>query len=336
MNCRRAAVYGSGVQLCAVLSGDADQPNAVYWSGHTESGLDGSYWPETHSLLVGDTEDAVTGFGRQYNDLIVFKARSIGKLQSDVETVGGRETVSLSYRRVNDSFGCDCPESIRVVENNLVFCSTAAGICRVQDSSSAYENNIRRISRKVDGSIERPGLLHDLQVAGRGNVCAHDDGRRYYLAVNGHVWLWDYSLSSWQDPVWFYWTGFSPTAWFLRDGRTYHLNQEGQVTRLGGTLSDYGAGFRKAYQFPAQNFGSYDRLKDVLTVILTLEARQPTRTDLIYETDYESRRDLCPLAAPGQDRLEEWDLTDRDLSVPRSAAVFRRKRGLQKRGIPKK
>lgn len=328
MNCPYLTAYGSGVQMCLVAGGCPAQPNAVFWTGSTQYGLDPSYWPVSHYNLVGDTVDSVTGFGKQYDQLIVFKGRGIGKLDMSFESVNGRDVISLTYATVNPRIGCDLPYSIQTVENNLVFATTGGGTeggaYRIQSASAAYENNIVKLSRKVDGSNERPGLLYDLRVAGSGPVFSHDDGKRYWLAVNGHVWLWDYSVSAADNPVWFRFSGFDAPNFFSAHGVTYHLSASGRVTRLGGYFSDYGGAIRKVYAFPTRNFGGYDLLKDVRTVLFSTRKDTPHNTAITYRNDYEARQDRVNLVTEGYDRLSERDLTERDLSVPLTVAAFRR------------
>lgn len=353
MDCTAAAVCGEGNQLCIVLGGCPAQPNAVFWSGNSHLGLDPSYWPFENYNLVGDTEDPVTGFGKQYGELLVFKARSVGKLTFSAVDLDGRDAISLSYSRVNDKIGCDLPGSIQLIENNLVFASSTGGLFRVRSSSPAYENNIDCISGKVNGSTQRPGLLDDLRssegggagsaggaagsAGGAGSVLSAvrasrvsslDDGRRYLLCVNGHVWVWDYSLSSFENPVWFRWTGFSDiAAWFTFNSAAYHIDRRGRLTRLSSVYSDYGEGFPRVYQFPVQLFGAYDRLKDVLTAIIALREEEPSNARLFYLSDYEKREDLTPLHVPGSQAIAPRNLTFRDLSVRNHPAVFRRRPG---------
>ena len=339
MNCNYAAVYGSGNQLCIVLGGDTgrtrngkliSQPNAVFWSGSTQNGFDPTYFPVDAYNLLGDTEDAVTGFGKQYDSFMVFKAHSIGRLTMEITTVNERNVTVLNYARVNDSIGCDLPRSIQLINNNLVFANTGldgdvGGIYLITSSSAAFENNVECISQKMDGSEEHPGLLYDLEVAGHGPVSSHNDGRRYYLCVNNHVWLWNYRLSRAGDPTWFLWSGFHAIAWFRHGQKDYHLNDAGRVTRLGRIFSDYGEAIHKLYRFPVRYFGDYNRLKDVITVILSVRADVPSDTEISYETDYETRRDRVSLPVEGYDRLSERNLAERDLSVSHYSAVFRRK-----------
>lgn len=319
MNCPYAAVYGTGQDLCVVVGGG----NTLFWSGSTQYGLDLTYFPFSQYNL---TDDEITGFAEQYDQMFVFQRRRTGKLSMTTQEVNGRNVMSLSYFGVNDSIGCDLPHSIQLIENNLTFANTSGGVYRILSASAAYENNIQCVSEKVNGSDIRPGLLYDLRVAGQGPVHSLDDGKRYWLSVNGHVWLWDYSVSGADNPVCFYFTGLSPLAFATRDGVPLLFDAQCRAVRLSGLVfSDFGeTAIRKVYQFPVRNFGSYDRLKDIRTVLFSVRADAPSDTSLIYETDYETRTDRVNLTTPGYDRLTERNLEVRDLSVPRHAATFRR------------
>ena len=326
MNCPYAAACGNYLVMGGA-SGNASTSGAasgesVHYSGLTESGPDVSYWPMDANVFVGEP---VTGFGTQYDQTIVFQPDKIGKLTPSVKTVSGYERLTLSYSVLNDKYGCNLPRSIRLIGNNLLFANTSGGVYQIRSASAARENNVRCLSGKVNGSDTRPGLLYDMRIAGNGPVCSFDDSQRYWLAVNGHVWLWDYAASDADNPVWYYFTGLSPQAFALRGGVAYLIDGDAQIVRLGETYSDFGQPIRKAYQFPVRNFGGYDLLKDVRSVILSLRADTPSDVAVIYETDYETRTDLVNLTVAGYDRLTERNLETRDLSVPRHAAVFRRK-----------
>ena len=318
MNCPYAVAGGTGERLCVVAGGG----DTLYWSGVTESGPDASYWPaDAWNVIGGD----VTGFGGQYDQILVFQSRRIGKLSLSVKTANGYDRISVACSSVNDKIGCDLPQSIQLIGNNLTFANTYGGVYQVLSSSAARENNVRCLSEKINGSDTRPGLLYDMRTAGSGPVCSLDDGKRYWLAVNGHIWLWDYAISDSKSPAWFYFTGLDARALSIRDGTPCLFNAALRTVRLGPTLSDFGEGIWKAYQFPARNFGSYDRLKDVDTALFSLRADAPSDVSVLYETDYETRADRVNLHVEGHDRLTDRNLEVRDLSVPRHAAVFKRR-----------
>lgn len=329
LQCRYAAVYGTGTQLCIVFAGYPAQPNAVFWSGNTSAGLDPTYFPADYYNFVGDAEDPVTALAAQYDDLIVFKSRSVGKFNASYQDVDGRTSVSLAYESINDRIGCDLPHSVQLIENNLVFANTdggnyGGGVFMIQSASAAYENNIISICDKIKGSETARGLIYDMR-AGSDAVTSHDDGKRYYLCVNRHVWVWDYMSSKPSDPVWWYWTGFDALPWFQRKGVMYQLGAAGDVSRLDRSLSDFGEFIPKVYQFPVQTFGGYGRLKDILTLLISVAGDTPHDTTIIYQTDYEQRRDLTNLVSNGSASLAPRDLSFRDLSVNNFAVSFVRR-----------
>ena len=315
LSCRCGGVYGGGVQVCMVLGGCEAQPNAIFWNGNNDVSMDPGYWPMPFYNLCGDSAEGVTGFGRQYTELVIFKEHSIGKAGWSIEEVDGRDSISLTYSRVNDKTGCDRPWTIALVDNNLVFVDSRRGLCRLLSASAAYENNVALVSRKVNGSDEQPGLLYDLRVS--GSVVGFWDGGRYWLCVNGHVYLWDTEGSGHR---WFYFTNVAGIAWWTYGGKRYHLDGSGRVTKLGNTYSDYDGPITKVYRFPKRSLGDYGRRKRVLWAFLALDGGADSDVRLIYESDWESREDLVPICIRGTG-LAPRDLTERDLSVSAGTEV---------------
>ena len=330
MGCPYAIVYGGDQNICIVVGGCTAQPNAFFWNGNNIA-MDASYWPMEHYNLGGDTEDMVTGFGKQQGYLVVFKARSIGKCEMSFTTVDmsgadavARVYIALSYTPINSKTGCDLPWSIQLVENNLVFCNTEQGIHIILDSSAAYENNVEHISAKVNGSETRRGLLKDVRSG--GVVCSCDDTSRYWLTANGHVWCWDYVLSGYKDPSFFYFTGINAISYLTKNETVYHLDSLGRVSVFEPSFTDYGAAYKRRYQFATQMFGSYDRLKDVVTAIFAIRMDTDSKINVTYITDYERRDDATPVEAMCY-RLAPRNLTHRFLRPIKFAYVARRRPG---------
>ena len=358
-DCRYAAVYGGTGELCVVMAGSEDQPNAYFWSGNSSFKMDASYFPMEQVQLASSSEERITGFGKQQDNLIIFKEGSVGKTTLGVQEINGRIMIDLPYIPINASIGCDLPWSIQLVENNLVF-ANRNGIYTILDTSSANENNIVGISRKINGSIEKPGYLADVgrngdarsqsEAGGSGNepsstisdvypssnkrenswmgedvVCSCDDGTHYYLTAGGHTWAWNYELSGWKDPSWFLLTNTNAVALICESGELYHLNGVGSVSGLQDEFNDYGEPIERMFRFPTMNFGSYDCRKNVNSVIVTLGAYELEDTELWYLTDYETRKDLTNLQV-----VEAGDYDDERMVGTRPdsthvPAVFRRR-----------
>lgn len=319
MDCTCAAVYGGERNICVVLGGCTAQPNAYFWCG-SHVVVDPGYFPFAQYNLAGDAGDTITGFGRQQSMLLVFKEQSVGRVTlGSQEMASGRVMLTMNYTPINAAIGCDLPGSIQLIENNLVFASTKNGVCVVRDSSAANENNIVPISRKVDNSLLP--LLRSAET-----VCSHDDGERYWLVGDGEVYCWDYTLSGYSDPVWFYLTNINAAAFLEAEETTMHLDRSGRVTVMKRIFTDYGGAIDKAYRFAAQYMGTYDRLKDITGVIFTVRGDTDSILHITYETDHEKREDLTPVRAMGW-HLVPRNLAYRNLRPLRYAAVARRKPG---------
>lgn len=326
MDCPYATVYGGDQDLCVVVGGCPAQPNAYFWCGN-HIVMDAGYFPFEQYNFAGDTEEPITGFGKQQALLVIFKENSVGKASfSTVEMASGRVLLSMPYTSINTRVGCDLPWSIQLIENNLVFCNTKQGVHQVQDSSSAQENNIVCLSRNVNGTNRREGLLAAVRRSGKDAVCSFDDDSRYWIVADGKAWVWDYALSTNSNPSWFYFTNISGVSFFRTVEAAGHLNGEGKLTRLVRSFTDYEDPIRKVYQFATQTMGSYDRLKDVLSVLLAVRSDTDTVVDITYVTDYEERRDLTPIMSFSW-RLVPRNLVHRFLQYRRYATVARRKPG---------
>ena len=338
MDCRYACVYGGAGGAVTVLAGSDAQPNAYFWNGN-HIHMDPGYFPMEHYNLAGDNPERVTGFGKQAGYLVVFKEHAVGRCLMGTQTIGSRAYLTLDYTPVNAAIGCDLPWTIQLVENNLVWCNTYGGVYLLKDTTAALENIVEGISRNVNGCDSRPGLLDDVRRA--ETVCSLDDGDRYWVCTGDHAYVWDYALSTDRKPSWFYFTGIPAAAFFRGDSlpqgddgdapftgvrRVYHLDGQGRVSRFVRNFRDYGGAIEKVYQFAAQDFGSYERLKNVRRVILTTRSDTDSVLRIWYGTDYEQRKELTPITSFSW-RLAPRNLAQRFLGVRRFAHVAVRKPG---------
>lgn len=326
LDCPYASVYGGDQNVCIVLGGSTEQPNAFFWNSNDSVSMNPAYFPISYYNLAGDSEEAITGFGKQYRDLIILKEFSLGKVEYSVVTIDDRDSISLTYLNINSKTGCDLPWTIQLIENNLVFCNTYQGVHILLDSSAAYENNVECISLKINGNPQRPGLLSEVRNSPADLVCSFDDDNRYWLCINGKAYLWDYLLSTYKKPSWFPQTNIGGIAFFGLDDKVFHLAENGTVSRFDRVFSDYETAIDKLYQFPVLFFDTYDRLKDVRKAIFQVRSDTDTNISIQYKSDYEIRNDLTPILSYSW-RLSPRNLTYRYLGVQRFAKVSVRKPG---------
>ena len=314
-----AIVYGGAQELCVVMGGPDAQPNAYFWSGLGRGdAMDPTYFPMNHYNLAGEVNAPITAFGKQQNMLVIFQPNAVGRAVFGIETIGGTSeetgeaTITMNYTRINAEIGCDLPGSLQLVENNLVWCNRKYGVCRLKDSSAAYENNIVVLSRKINNKGESgfPGLLDEFKPGADGVVApvdysarSVDTGTRYILITsNGHAYEWNYEISEWGNPSWFFHTDIGGVGFVPMENDTLY-----EVTQ-GGVVADFENGvfydkisyvnnvltetpINKVFWFPPRYLGGYDRLKNVMSAIFNTKSETDQNTTITYICDYSRRND---------------------------------------------
>lgn len=310
MDCHIAEVYGGTGALCIVLAGCEDQPNAYFWNGQNSVSMDPTYFPMIQYQLAGDAVDPITAFGKQQGYLIIFKKGSIGRTSLGTETVNERMTIDLPYTSINAKIGCDLPKTVQLIENNLTWCNTSQGVHFLANTSAAYENNVVCISQKVNTAncSWTMGLINDVNRVSPELITSHDDEYRYWLVADGNVWLWDYNISNYKNPAWFYFDNVKARGIVQEYDKVWHFDTQGRLTQFGSTYSDYDGAIDKVYRFTTQHFGTYDRKKNVNSIIINLRSSTDSIVKVRYLTDYEERDDLTDLYCVS------WSLVPRDLS----------------------
>ena len=164
---------------------------------------DMTYFPENNWATIGNTEDDITGFGKQYNVLIVFKPKEVYSIYSFTQTSSSTiiqediGTEAFKSQLVNSSIGCDAPYTIQLINNQLTWLNSNVGICVLTSTSIVDERNIRAISRNVDrtNNFDVKGILdysEDLNT-----IQSVDYDNKYFLVFpqSGMCFMWDYEIA---------------------------------------------------------------------------------------------------------------------------------------------
>ena len=121
------------------VCGNPDEPDLLCWSG-IEHPL---YFPEHNRVRVGDDHQAITAMGKQGSLLVLYKERETYAMQytsgddADHAFAESGGVAITSYMAIflltpiNASVGCDCPDTVRLVNNRLVrrYIYTAVFLC---------------------------------------------------------------------------------------------------------------------------------------------------------------------------------------------------------------
>lgn len=196
---RRAVWFGGersgqngGTRL--FVCGDAEHPNRMYWSDVSQP----LYFPESNYAYIGDAGQALTAFGRQGDALIVFKEHEMyavqyaagdritaEDVQSGAVTDVAAQAAVFPIAPLHPSVGCDCPDTVRLVNNRLVWADSRGYIYALPTVSQYNERVVREIGENV-----RP-LLQGVAGAVLKAAFSCEYGGCYLLFCGGTVLVLD-------------------------------------------------------------------------------------------------------------------------------------------------
>lgn len=277
--------------LCYVATFGGNNDTRVFMAGGSTtyyySGLlDPSYFPENQYNNAGSSSEFVTGFGKQYNSLIIFKERSLGVVTYQVNSDGSNP--QFPYAGLNSKIGCDMPNTIQLINNCLVWCNTYAGVhILISDTQIKDEKNVKPLSHNINGTIQRPGLLQQLKTDMQ-NATSIDMYGMYWLCVGSNVWAWDYSVSPYSDSgnidqdqltlAWFPFDTINANCFTDVDQDLYYGDRTtGNIVHFKNNYTDFGNAINAWWQSKLLNFGVFNWYKYIL------DLRYDSKTDIFTQ-----------------------------------------------------
>lgn len=263
-----------------------------YWSNVNTSGNGPNYIPVSQYNDVGTSDDPIMGFGLQYATLCIFKARSIYGAGYSYDTTTGKATFPVA--NINASVGCDCPGTIRLINDRLVFCNTYGGVYTlVYTNYVALNIDLKPISRNINGNQRASGLLQELNLT---NAIAIEFNRGYWLTVNNHVYYWDYGLTPYQNASDYEAAQKALSWWFLKDlpiscymydGRDLYFgdNVSGYIVHFEESFADNGAGINASWKLADRNFGSPEMRKTVIEEWISARSDTASKIGITHYSD---------------------------------------------------
>ena len=309
LSCKFYDTFGGANNSRLFVAGGGD--SKYYWS----QAYDISYFPENNFATLGNTEEDITGFGRQYNVLIVFKPREIYSIYSYTETSSTtviEENVGLeSFRSqlVNARIGCDAPNSIQIINNLLTWFNSKEGICTLVSTNIQDERNVRVISRNIErtNNFAVKGVL-DFDEDPL-TIQSADYNNRYFLVFpsSGYCFMWDYEISPYRYSTsgsetnpreldWFLFDHFYVKE-FLKLGKqllyvSSNSDFSNKLIKLNAEFEDLdfdGDGKNDAihsyYMTPFFQFGAVEMLKNIKNVYIQCRGDTNTSINMYYYTD---------------------------------------------------
>ncbi|ULT55395.1 DUF2460 domain-containing protein [Neobacillus drentensis] len=274
-NCTFSVAFGGANDTRIFLSGNPNMPEYAFRSGL----YDPSYWPENGFYKY---PERVRGFSKQYDYLVVHREGGIHQITYSSSDTG---TVSFPSKPINDEVGTIATQSIQIIENNPVFLSKD-GVYMLTASNIRDERNVTHISLTVDRKL--------LLESGLDQAVSIDYDKKYWLAMNGMVYILDYAQKTDITPYgkWYIYDNIPSSCFLEKDGFLYFgSSKDGLVYRFhkenetGNSYNDDGAAINAYWKSKPLTFGTEEHYKTVDSLYIGLKPAGATSVRFSYETD---------------------------------------------------
>lgn len=185
-------LYG-GVHLFLGGNINKSEKSLVVWSDLNKP----LYFSENSYAYVGDRSQAVTAFAKQGEALIIFKERELFSTQyqssdiTDAESVinGGvvdiaASSVKFPMFQVHGFIGCDCPDTVQLCRNRLVWAHSDGKVYVLVSANSYNEMAVFEASGMVERDFDRKNLK---------SAKSTDWNGMYVLVTGKKMYLMDYN-----------------------------------------------------------------------------------------------------------------------------------------------
>ncbi len=246
-----AAGISGGTRLFLGANTNEKEKNLVIWSGLNNP----LYFSENCYSYVGNGAQRVTAFGKQSDMLVIFKERETYLTQyvknsnitaSDLINQNvvdyTASTVYFPMIQLHSGIGCDCPDSVQLCRNRLVWACSDGNVYTLCNENQFSERTIFKVSDMISRKLKSESNLI--------NALSADIDSRYYLFVGSSVYVMEYesygytyvaSYSKAEDAQlripWWYWKIPVCAEAVIQSGQTLTLAAPKKNT---GYTHDYG------------------------------------------------------------------------------------------------
>lgn len=187
----------NGIHL--FVAGNPEKPNLLRWSDINNP----LYFPENNYVYVGEDDGPITALAKQGELLVIFRehdiycvqyvAGSVPTTEEMVTGVSAEITVHKAYfplTQLHPSIGCDCPDTVRLVNNKLVWLTSDGRVHILTGSNQYSERNVRQASPLIEPAL-RQHAAEELRTAVAGEYEGY-----YVLIVGNKAYVLDCQTSA--------------------------------------------------------------------------------------------------------------------------------------------
>lgn len=274
LNCSFNVLFGGSNDTRVFVSGNGNYRNQMWRSGL----YDPTYFPENGYETIGSDRESIQGFSKQYDYLVIEKENS-----KWIMTFGlSNNTVSFSNKPINDKIGTIARKSIQVVQNNPISLDST-GVYLLSASNVREQTNVQHISLPIDKRLlNEPNL---------NNAVSIDFDKKYWLALNSNVYVFDY-----QHNYWYIYDNINPSCFYVADGYLYFgSNTDGLLYKFkkktdSGVWNDDGVAINSYWYSKLLDFHGPEYEKMVSKVFYSLKPDAHTSAKVYLKTNKSSEK----------------------------------------------
>lgn len=196
-----SAGINGGTRLFLCGNTDQQEKSLVVWSDLNNP----LYFPKNNCFYVGNSSQAVTGFGKQNEMLVLFKENEIfytyykqgGEYSAnDLISQSVIDVTSASAYfpliQIHGSIGCDCPNTIQLCRNRLVWATSYGKVYTLATNDQYSERNVYEVSNMIERRLKA-----ELPVNIKKAVSCDWNGM-YILSMENRMYCMDYNSYGYQ------------------------------------------------------------------------------------------------------------------------------------------
>ncbi len=311
------------------VTGNPNKPHLVHWSDVNKP----LYFPEHNCFYVGGADQRVTAFGKQGDLLVIFKERELycsqyvaGTAITRDDLISGKVTdiaaltAKFPLTPLHPTIGCDCPDTICLVNNRLVWATSDAHVYMLPSVNQYSERNVRDITAMIRRDLEKH-TADELKAA----VATEYKGHYMLILPDGTAYLLDVGNSAFQSYAyyasekkanralpWYIWkldSGADEWVTAVGDGERLCLlkqpiympvygGQEWTLYALDGDTDD-GAPIACSFTTKLFDFGRADLKKAITHLYIGVADGQPNTVRVSYITDVYTAEDAYIIESGG-------------------------------------
>lgn len=298
--CTIPYVWGGADGTRIWITGNPDFKNRDWRS----SLQDPTYWEANGFDDVGQNDNAITGYSRLYNQMLVIKERST-HTRSYIENAGEPEFPVATH---NGDIGCIATDSIQILDN-FPHMVTKKGVYEITSVEPFNERNVRHISDNIDKNANILSIEGLLEMGNLDDYFALDYNNKYWLfnPNNGVVWVYDYRYIVDGMGQWFKLTNIYANCALEIDGELYFGDsRKGMINKLkvigeenidNDTEDTTDTAITSYWTSKIFNYDSNTNLKLVNSIFFTIKPASRTKASLYTRSDLRSVFNLVKTTA---------------------------------------